>query len=303
MLFFQPNPNISPRHDCPVSLPSVSTLGKSLKSLAANADSPLSATVHLPSLLHAGQGRPVGAAAGRGSDDVPCRWAEPGCCRRCDRVYEVSQVNLVRLPSHVLRGLTEAVLRTQQTSQQVSEPIRGEGLSTLNKFDVVCPQHLSDLMKMDNRWSASLSREQKCLVLDYLCCHGDPFLLEDLELLPLADGTFSACSDHVVHVCRGQQDLDLLPGLHDSLCFVTHPEGLHGRLQRLAESGNLNVVGTRLFSLSTTFVAFVIVAPPVMFAALAKCNLSSQAHLYSINGKCACHMWKQKWNWRYTTNG
>ena len=210
------------------------------------------------------------------------------------RVYEVSQVNLVRLPSHVLRGLTEAVLRTQQTSQQVSESIRGEGLSTLNKFDVVCPQHLSDLMKMDNRWSASLSREQKCLVLDYLCCHGDPFLLEDLELLPLADGTFSACSDHVVHVCRGQQDLDLLPGLHDRLCFVTHPEGLHGRLQRLAESGNLNVVGTRLFSQSTTFVAFVIVAPPVMFAALAKCNLSSQAHLYSINGKCACHMWKQK---------
>ena len=156
------------------------------------------------------------------------------------QVYEVSQVNLVCLPRHVVDGLMEAGLTIRQASEHVNEQVRGEGRSSSNKFDVVCPQHLSNLMKIDKRWSASLSREQKCLVLDYLCRLGDPCHLEDLELLPLAGGTFCVCSDHVVHVCRDQKDLSLLPGLHDRLCFVTQPEGLHGRLQQLAESGDFD---------------------------------------------------------------
>ena len=146
------------------------------------------------------------------------------------QVYEVSQVNLVRLLTHVLDGLTKTA----------NEHVGRVDHLTLKTFDVVCPQHLSNLMKTDNRWSASLSREQKYLVLDYLCRLGDPCHLEDLELLPLAGGTFCVCSDHVVHVCRDQEDLSLLPGLHDRLCFVTHPMGLHERLQQLAESGDLD---------------------------------------------------------------
>ena len=114
----------------------------------------------------------------------------------------------------------------------------------MNKFNVVCPQHLSDLMKADNTWSAHLSGEQKCLVLGYLCCQGDSSLLEDLQLLPLADGTFCAYSDHVVYVCRDEQDLSLLPGLHDRMAFISQPEGLHGRLRHLAESGNRKCTNT-----------------------------------------------------------
>ena len=155
------------------------------------------------------------------------------------QVYEVSQVNLVRLPRHVVDGL-RAGMTTQEASEEICEQVRGVNHSSSNKFDVVCPQHLSNLMKIDKRWSASLSREQKCLVLDYLCRLGDPCHLEDLELLPLAGGTFCVCSDHVVHVCRDQEDLSLLPGLHDRLCFVTQPEGLHECLRQLAKSGNLN---------------------------------------------------------------
>ena len=155
------------------------------------------------------------------------------------RVYEVSEVSLVRLPRHLVDGLAGQGQTTQRTSEQVGDHTTEEGSSSSNKPRVVCPQHLSDLMKADNRWSASLSGEQHCLVLDYLCRHGDQHLLEDLQLLPLADGSFCACSDHVVHVCRDQQDLSLLPNLHDRLCFVTRPEGLLGRLRGLAESGNL----------------------------------------------------------------
>ena len=152
-------------------------------------------------------------------------------------VYEASQVSLVRLPRHLVDGL----VGQGRTTQAVGEPAAkdDEGRCELrSKPRVVCPEHLSELMRADNAWSALLSSEQKCLVLDYLCrLLGDRRLLEDLQLLPLADGSFCACSDHEVLVCRDQQDLSLLPGLRNRLCFVTQPEGLLGRLQGLAESG------------------------------------------------------------------
>ncbi|XP_070206302.1 sacsin-like [Littorina saxatilis] len=131
-------------------------------------------------------------------------------------VYAECRVNLVRLPRHVLHGLNKV---------------------SATSVTVVRPEHLSSLMRADTAWSEKPSREQKCLILRYLCRHGDQSMLQGLELLPLADGSFCTPDDHVIHVCRDDQDLSLLPGLPDRLCHVTQPDGLQQCLQELAESG------------------------------------------------------------------
>ncbi|XP_070206314.1 sacsin-like [Littorina saxatilis] len=131
-------------------------------------------------------------------------------------VYAVCRVNLVRLPRHVLHGMNEV---------------------SATSVTCVSPQHLSDLMQADTTWSGKLFSDQKCLILRYLCRHGDQPMLQGLELLPLADGSFCTPDDHVVHVCRDDQDLSLFLGLPDRLCHVTQPDGLQQCLQGLAESG------------------------------------------------------------------
>ncbi|XP_070206295.1 sacsin-like [Littorina saxatilis] len=131
-------------------------------------------------------------------------------------VYAVCRVNLVRLPRHVLHGLNEV---------------------SVTSVTAVSPQHLSDLMRSNGTWSEKLSREKKSLILLYLCCHGNKSILLDLELLPLADGSFGMCNKHVAHVCRTQRELSILQGLHDRLCYVTSPDGLQQYLQELASSG------------------------------------------------------------------
>lgn len=136
-------------------------------------------------------------------------------------VYAVCQVNLVRLPRHVLHGMTEI---------------------SVNSVTVVSPQHLSSLMRADTTWSGKLSREQKSLILRYLCRHGDQSMLQGLKLLPLVDGSFCKPDDHVVHVCRDDRDLSLLPGLHGRLCYVTQPDGLQKCLLGLAESGDYKLI-------------------------------------------------------------
>jgi hypothetical protein len=137
------------------------------------------------------------------------------------QVYEACHASLVRVPSHVIHGLKKSQ----------------EDTSALEPFSVteVNPQTLSDLMRNHPAWQSDLTGKDKCLVLAYLCQHGDPSLLHDLKLLPLADGSFCTFSHHVVYVCRDARDLDLLPGIKSQLCYVGQESGLEVLQQQLID--------------------------------------------------------------------
>jgi hypothetical protein len=137
-----------------------------------------------------------------------------------ERVHEACGVSLACVPQHVLQGL--------KTSQE-GVPA---GRNLLRRKEV-SPQSLSQLMKSCPQWQSCLNAEEKCQVLAYLCRHGDHSLLHDLELLPLADGTFCKFSDREVYVCRDLGDLHLLPGIKSQLCYVTEPAGLQDHLMNL----------------------------------------------------------------------
>ncbi|KAK7488212.1 hypothetical protein BaRGS_00020519, partial [Batillaria attramentaria] len=147
------------------------------------------------------------------------------------RVYEACEENLVKLPHHVICGLQDA-FKEDWTSRHLPG-------STDRHFEVVSPEHLSNMMRGDTRWQ-DLSADDKRLVLYYLCSQDDLSTLDDLQLIPLANGTFSTFPTPV-HVCRDLRDLELLPGLEDRLCFVTQPEGLHDLLLQLAHDGRIGM--------------------------------------------------------------
>ncbi|KAK7488211.1 hypothetical protein BaRGS_00020518 [Batillaria attramentaria] len=173
-------------------------------------------------------------------------------------VYEACERNLVHLPHYLILGLEKAGFTPKQSDFPAGK------YSTArpgDQYEVVCPEHVSDLMRTDDRWRR-LSSGDKCKILHYLCRHGEPRLLDELEIIPLVDGTFcKPCKrlDDVVHVCRDSRDLKLLPGLEDRLCFVTQPEGLHDLLLKLARRIGMKPVDDAVFpkllqqSIRTTF--------------------------------------------------
>ncbi|KAL8584755.1 hypothetical protein ACOMHN_035674 [Nucella lapillus] len=143
------------------------------------------------------------------------------------RVYTECQVSLVRLPPHVMNGLTGRAGKAQ-------------GIDQSESITTVSVEHLSAVMKRDDRWSTALSAEQKLLVLDYLCRRDDhdhdPALLQDLALIPTTEGRFCTW-DQRVFVCREERDVQLLSGLRHQTCFLEHPEGLQAKIQALARRG------------------------------------------------------------------
>ena len=167
----------------------------------------------------------------------PCEDADRATEDAIVQAFQACQANIVCLPPHVMQGLQTAAAAL--TAEENKDAVEGDAARP-DGITMACPQSLASTLKTHTEWMESLSPSHKHLILLYLCRHGDGSLLENLKLLPLADGTFCTCSDVEVHVCRDEQDLSLFPGLHHQLCYVSQPPGLLKMLRSLAHQGDAN---------------------------------------------------------------
>ena len=108
--------------------------------------------------------------------------------------------------------------------------------------EVVTPALVRDKLRDCPKSYASIRSSDKRKLLSY-CLSDDPPCYNDLHnlnLLPLADGTFTAFQPAratAVYVCTPECPTHLLPGLEHELVDVTDDPDLHAKLVRVAQSG------------------------------------------------------------------
>lgn len=168
-------------------------------------------------------------------EDVPIQVQET-----VDRVYEICEQNLVHLPGHVLRGINITNMKSGEVVLSKGDYREENQDLQKQQYTFVSQEHVRGLLHKDRLPFSKLLAGDKLLLLHYFCLHDDHRLIENLPLLPLADGTFRTFNKHEtfkVFVCRNKTDLDLFPKLKHRLIFITEHEGVLRHIQQLAKKG------------------------------------------------------------------
>lgn len=151
---------------------------------------------------------------------------------------------------HISEEVMTTVIKVAKKGQQNIVEAPDHILEVVNKYTeklpaFMSPEHLCGILKTSGDTYLDCTIPEKYQLLEFLVANDQYTLLEELDLLPLADGTFQKFSPgpscQPVYICTSDE-LKMFPRLEQQFIAVEIPDTVRQHLEKIITSGTYYII-------------------------------------------------------------